>query len=88
MKNVYLFLLASLFIFTLSSCNKDDDGGCKNCSAVQLIYVDGQEIGSQSISAQQFCGEALDQIEANPTVTAEQNIAGTTQEIVITYTCQ
>ena len=73
-------------VFYLTSCEKEET--CKQCSAVQVTKQNGQVIATQNISAVQYCGDALQQIEANPVVTANQTVGTITQEVTATYTCQ
>ncbi len=89
MKNhVKLSLLGILTTGTLylNSCQKVEE--CKQCSGTMEIIQNGQLTGTQSISAIEYCGEDLQQIESNPVITTTQSIMGFTQESVTTYTCQ
>ena len=87
-KSILVFAAVFVLGAGMASCKKDDnEPRCKTCSAEQVIYVDGKEFGSQSVSGTQFCDEALDEIEANPSITIMQEANGITQEVVTTYTC-
>ena len=90
MKNYLKLATFSLLVtglFYLSACQPEEEL-CKQCSGTQEIISNGQVMARQNISAVQYCGDALKQIEANPVVTVDQTVGATTQQAKTTYTCQ
>lgn len=79
-------LFAILVVLGLAACGGDDEPNCKSCSAEAVTTIDGEVFATQTISAQQFCDEALEQVEGEPLV-VEQTAGGITQSITTTYNC-
>ena len=80
-------LLASASIV---SCKKDEDSSstCKTCTQKVEQYLDGELMGTTNVGAQEYCGDQLNAILANPTTTIEQTVGGFTQTVTTTFNCQ
>ena len=81
-----IFILSAL-LFSFSCDDDEESTECASCTILQVITMDGVEIGRQELNTnQEFCGEALDAVRMQES-TVTQEIGGYTQEIVTTVDC-
>ncbi|MCT4664917.1 MAG: hypothetical protein N4A45_06755 [Flavobacteriales bacterium] len=69
--------------FLMTSCQES----CEKCSAKVVQYLNGEQVSTSTVSAQEICGDELDKIKDNPVVTVEQGVGELKQKVVTTYTC-
>lgn len=87
-------LISSVILLASSSivsCKKDVDTPksiCMTCTQKVESYIDGELISTANVGGQEYCGEQLSTILANPSITVEQTIGGFTQSATTTFTCQ
>lgn len=86
--NKIIFTLV-LLAFVFSSCSKEEDIGCKTCTAVMIQESNNVVLSITEIDTAEYCDEALELIMENPTQVINHEYYGLVIEsFTVTYTCE